>query len=140
MKRWMVVLLLGLVVAIVHLQVFTSSWGERLEPLGLDLWFNIRGPIAPPNDVVVVAMDEQSYGVLGIAMDKAWPRAMHAEILKRLHEFGAKRVVMDILFIGESSDPKADKALSEALKLNPTVLGTDWAIREQSSATGRFTL
>lgn len=140
MKRWIVISLLAVIAAILHLQILFSSWGERFEPLVLDLWFNLRGTIQAPSDVVVVAMDESSYRVLNVPMDQAWPRSLHAELLKRLHEYGAKRVVMDILFLGESSNQAADRSLAEALKLTPTVLGADSGIREVASTAGSFTM
>jgi len=140
MKRLIIVLLLGLVAALIHLQLFFSSWGDKLEPLALDLWFNIRGTVTPPNDVVLVSMDESSYQVLNVPLDKAWPRSLHAELLKRLKNFGVRRVAMDILFIDPSSDPKADQALAEAIKMSPTVIGADEGTVEQANAAGRFSM
>jgi adenylate cyclase len=140
MKRWIVVLLLALVVSLAHMQIFFSSLGERVEPLALDLWFNLRGQVDPPGEVAVVAMDESSYQVLGLPMDQAWPRATHAELVRKLADAGAKRVVMDILFLGDSSDKRADQALAQSMKTVPTVIGADSGVREQGSAAGRYSM
>ena len=117
LKRGLLLFLAAFIVAVLHAQIFSSSWGSRIEPLGLNLWFNLRGPVAPPQDVVIVAMDESSYRVLNVPLDKAWPRDLHVELLKRLHQYGVKRVVMDILFLGEGSDPIIDRNLADAMKL-----------------------
>lgn len=138
MKRWLVAALVALVVSILHLQVFTSSIGERVEPWSLDLWFNLRGIDAPPPDVVLVSMDEASYRVLNIPIDRAWPRSLHAQLLNRLADLGAKRVAMDILFLGESSDPEADKALAAAMKRLPVVIGTEAITKEMGVGGGRY--
>ena len=140
MKRWSLLLLSALVISILHLQVFFSTWGERVEPLALDLWFNFRGAVEPPPDIAVVAMDESSYRVLEVPMDKAWPRSLHAELLKKLKDFGARRIAMDILFLGEGADAKADKELSEAFKLTPTVIAAESATREVATTAGSFTM
>ena len=47
---------------------------------------------------------------------------------------------MDILFLDAGADPNADKQLADALKLSPTVIGVDAAVREEVSAVGRYTL
>lgn len=125
MKRWMVVLIVGFVAAILHVQLLLSSIGDLLEPSGLDLWFNLRGSIEPPRDVVVVSLDEPSYKVLQVPLNEAWPRALHAELLEKLAEYGAKRVAMDIVFVGKGRDPAVDQRLAEAIKKIPTVLGVD---------------
>ena len=109
MKRWLIISLIALVISILHLQLFNSQTGRRVEPWIADLWFNIRGVEAPPPDVAVIAMDESSYRVLDIPLDRAWPRSMHAKLLKRLKELEVKRVLFDIIFEGPSSDPKADE-------------------------------
>ncbi|RIL12556.1 MAG: hypothetical protein DCC75_00210 [Proteobacteria bacterium] len=140
MKRSIIVALLSLVVTLLHLQLFFSAWGYRVEPLALDLWFNMRGTIEAPPEIALVSMDEASYRILEIPMDKAWPRTLHAELLKKLAELGAKRAVMDILFLGPSSDPAADKALAEGIKALPTVIGADSGVREVGSTAGRFTM
>lgn len=138
MKRWMVVGLLSLLASLIHIQVLTSSWGKRAEPWTIDLWFNIRGAVVPPEEVALISMDESSYSILEVPMDQAWPRALHARLINRLADIGVKRVVMDILFLGPSSNPEADQALARAIARVPTILGADSGVREQGTAGGRY--
>jgi adenylate cyclase len=140
MKRLVIIIFAALIVSILHLQVFLSSIGDRVEPWALDFWFNLRGVDTPPEDIAIVAMDESSYSVLKLPMDQAWPRALHAQLIERLKQLGAKKVVFDILFLGPSTNPTADKALSEAFKSMPTVIGTDSIVKEMGGAGGSYAL
>ena len=55
MKRWVVLLALALVASVIHVQIAMSPLGDKVESLALDLWFNIRGNVSSPNNVVIVA-------------------------------------------------------------------------------------
>ncbi len=125
MKRRLKILGLAALVAVAHTGLFRLPWGETLELRFLDLWFNVRGPVAPPENVVIVAMDEESYDHFGISLNQAWPRSLHAKLLRRLAECGAKRVVFDVLFLGDGPDAAADRELAEAMRSVPTVIGAD---------------
>ncbi len=140
MKRWLIVSLISLVVSILHLQLFNSQIGRRVEPWIADVWFNLRGVETPPSDVAVIAMDESSYRVLNIPLDRAWPRSMHAKLLKRLKELEVKRVLFDIIFEGPSSDPIADQELADAFKLSPTVIGTELVSRDMGGSGGSYVI
>src|ERR1043165_5539739 len=125
-------------VALLHTGLFVSPWGEALEMRFLDLWFTVRGPIAPPDDVVVVAMDEDSYGVLGFSPNQAWPRAAHATLLKRLAAAGVRRVVFDVLFVGDGPSAEVDGELAKAMRLVPTIIGADLGdVKERRYDEGR---
>ncbi len=135
--RWLGLLGLSVIITILHLLAYFSIWGERVEPWSSDLWFNLRGAVKPPSDIVMVAMDELSYTNLEIPFNSAWPRALHAKLLNRLADLGARRVVFDVLFLGPS-DPKSDKALADAMKRVPTVIGADFGWREHGTGGGTF--
>jgi adenylate cyclase len=140
MKRILISLIFACIVGTTHLALFTSPWGDRIELVLVDLWFSLRGPIEAPKDVVILSMDEASYKNLEIPMDQAWPRALHAKMLTRLKELGAKRAVMDILFIGPSTNQEADSALEDAIRGIPTVLGVDTGFREQGQGAGKYAI
>jgi CHASE2 domain-containing sensor protein len=106
----------------VHVFLFVGV-GDFLEPWSLEVWFNVRGPQKAPEDVVLIAMDEDSYEELDLPMSEAWPRVIHAELLDRLAAAGAKVVAFDVVFAGPSDDPEGDKDLAEALHGLPTVIG-----------------
>jgi adenylate cyclase len=82
---------------------------------GLDTLFTLRGVRTPPPEVCVVAIDDDSYGVIGRDKSLAWPRALHADLIRTLHREGAKAVAFDVLFLDEGADADADAALATAL-------------------------
>jgi len=72
-----------------------------------------HSPLTPPNDVVLVTIDEQSLATLG---RWPWSRRSHAQLIERLHADGALVIGMDILFAEpQSDDPVADALLAEAV-------------------------
>ncbi|MFQ5960633.1 MAG: CHASE2 domain-containing protein [Candidatus Methylomirabilales bacterium] len=84
-----------------------------LELKGLDLLFLLRGPLRPPNEVVVVAIDEPSFAEISVQWP--WPRSLHARLIEQLKKAGAKVIGFDVLF-AERSEPAEDKALQRAIR------------------------
>ena len=82
---------------------------------GLDQLFQLRGQRVPPDSVLVVAIDNASYGVLERDPTLSWPRARHADLMRVLKAEGAKAVAFDVLFLDASADPEADEAFRSAL-------------------------
>ena len=89
----------------------------------------------PPSDhIVIVAIDEQSLRELG---RWPWSRHLHADLIRKLTEAGAKGVAMDIVFAEPSaSDPTADTALQMALAANGHVVLP--VLSEQTRAGGQL--
>ncbi len=92
-------------------------------PLGLDFernfglsWlFNIRGPIEPPRDVAVVAIDSSTGKKLDLPkMPRDWPRSVHARLLDSLVERGAGVVVFDFNF-AKSKSNNEDQTFAQAI-------------------------
>lgn len=110
---------------IAHGFAASSSIVQSIENSVFDRWIAFRGAVPPPDDVVLVAMDGPSYDQLGLSPTEAWPRAVHAQLLERLKELGAKRVVFDILFVGEGASPAGNDAFEASLKKMPSVLGAE---------------
>lgn len=138
MKKYSFAILAAIIATLLHLVLQVLPVGRQIEPLAVDLWSAMRGQLQPPSSVAVVAMDEQSYELLDVPMNQAWPRRLHAELLKRLKELGAAKVVMDILFMDAGPDKASDGALAQSIRSIPTVLGADVGVREQRSAAGRY--
>lgn len=103
----------GLLGALVFFWPVTSGLERRY---GLDFLFKLRGPVAPPADIVVVAIDDASFIEYGLPLDEAtrWPRELHAELIRALHEGGAGSVSFDVLF-DVPLEPGPDVALELAL-------------------------
>ncbi len=93
-----------------------ARWlGESLLHLGFDVPQMMRNTRATP-EVCIIYMDEQSSTDLG--QGSTWDRKIHAELLRRLKEDGARAVFFDIVFSGARNEPDtpSDIALRDALK------------------------
>jgi adenylate cyclase len=111
------VILIGLVIAAYGLDVLN---GSELDTI--DARFDIRGDRGPPDDVVVVEIDDISFNELG----QAWPfpRSLHAEAIDRLRRGGARVIAYDIQFT-EPTKPREDNALISAVdRAHGVVLAT----------------
>lgn len=125
-------LILGLlVVGAAEFYLLPTGIGERIETNSADFWFQQRGEIEAPLDIAIIALDEASYKALGVPFNQAWPRTLHAQMLRKLKELGAGRVAMDILFLGPGQNPAEDDELAKAMAAIPTVIGADIGERVQ---------
>lgn len=112
-----------------------SITGANYEHALHDALIRFRGPIAAPEDMVVVALDEQSYAAFNLPLDRPIPRAFHGKLLKRLGELGARRVVFDIVFAGQSASPEGDAALADGVGRLPVILAVDHGVQEVAGMT-----
>jgi adenylate cyclase len=88
----------------------------------IDERFGIRGSEGPPEDVVVVGIDDVTFDELG----ERWPfpRSLHGEAVDALSEAGAKVIAYDVQFT-EPTVPREDNALIDAVdRADGVVLAT----------------
>ena len=78
-----------------------AGMGEPLEDV-LRVARNKMSPVAASGDIVVVTIDDESQKQIGAW---PWPRKVHGELIRRLTDAGAKKIVMDVAF--EYSTDKA---------------------------------
>lgn len=82
-------------------------------------WHATWRPVAFPEDVLVIAVDDKTLNRFGRL--RYWSRQRYAQLIHRL-KF-AKAVGLDILFVEpDDHDPKGDRALAEAMKENGRVV------------------
>ena len=109
-----------------HLWDDAGGWQEtRMDPLqalSFDLPFvardrfgSIAGAARPTNEVVMLYADEESARQLQQAPGLPWSRSTHARLLDVLTRDGARAVVFDFVFDGESPD---DPVFAAALARN----------------------
>lgn len=72
--------------------------------------------IEPPGEAVIVRMDRRSHDELGQPWLQPWDRRIHARLVEKMQEFGARAVVFDVLFDQPAADPGEDAALITAAK------------------------
>jgi adenylate cyclase len=88
----------------------------------VDTRFSIRGTQPRPDDIVVVGIDDKTFG----ALQKRWPfpRRIHGALIDRLREDGARVIAYDVQFT-EPTDPRDDNALVRAVeRAHDVVLST----------------
>jgi len=84
----------------------------------LNMLFRLRGSLPPPNDIVIVAVDDASLQEIG---NWPWPRSVMASVLDKITGANPRAVGLDVIY-AESSDPADDKLLTEAIRHNGRVV------------------
>jgi adenylate cyclase len=90
---------------------YAAEWFDRTESDTVDLRFEIRGDQDPPDDLIVVGVDDDTFSDLR----EQWPfpRSMHGRVVDRLRADGAKVIAYDVQFT-EPTEEEEDFALFEA--------------------------
>ncbi len=123
MRRWLKGLVVGLFVGLVGIGIGLSPMGAGFEQgVGLSWLFGLRGPVTPPDDVVVVAMDNRTGEQLGLpTLPRDWPRSIHGRLVDVLTERGASVIVFDVHF-GREKDAADDQQFVDAVERSGRVL------------------
>lgn len=110
--------------------------GKKLIYLSYDLPF-LHRPVARPDDVVCVYMDDEAYKELHRSFIVPWDRELHAQLLERLTKEHAKAVVFDIVFSDPGPDATVDDHFARAMRENgKVVLAADWVPAGSGLAEG----
>jgi adenylate cyclase len=118
---------------------FGDRLGRRLQQMSYDLLFGPR-PVTIPDEAVVVYMDEKSHLELRQPFDKAWSRSLHARLLDRMREDGAKAVVFDVVFADHFTNTVEDLDFARAIKENgKVILAADWVREGEDRKAGAIT-
>lgn len=89
--------------------------GDALVDFSFDAPWAFRKPVVP-DEAVVVYMDEESHAALGQQPRfDLWNRSIHAQLIRKMREYGAKAVVFDVWF-DNTNNPTADRELVEATR------------------------
>lgn len=128
-------LALGVAVALAGvLATLISPWFDLEQNFGLPWLFAYRGPVAAPQDVAIVAIDEESAAMLGVAQSPHdWPRSLHGELVRYLSQAGVRVIAFDITFDTPSPRPEQDRAFADAIATAGNVLVSE-AVRKDTLA------
>jgi diguanylate cyclase (GGDEF)-like protein/PAS domain S-box-containing protein len=109
---WLGKIGLFLLLPVLAFILIRTSWLYRWDLLVYD-WTLAAWARAPADNIVIVAIDEQSLRTLG---RWPWSRRLHARLVRKLSAVDAKAIALDIVF-GEPDaiDPMADAELAAAL-------------------------
>jgi len=92
---------------------FLTNFWEGLQDKASDFFFRLRGAQEISGDIVIVAIDDESFN----SLDVRWPfpRDYYAHLIDNLEKAGVEKIVFDVLFT-DSSDNSADSILAETAK------------------------
>ena len=98
-----------------------------------DIYSCIRGTSPPPDNMVIVGIDEESFSTMELPWP--WPRSVHGKLIKALKNSGARGIIMDIIF-SDPSNPQEDRAMAEAIReQGKVVLAADIEITKTEKFT-----
>ncbi|MEO1622285.1 MAG: serine/threonine-protein kinase [Cyanobacteria bacterium J06632_3] len=116
-----------------------NLWERQVQ----SLFFEVRGPVDAPENIVILAIDDESlsqgqhyreeperYEVLKPIGSWPWQRQAYGLVIDKLMQAGADAVAVDVLFTAESSyGPADDDALTEVLSRygDSIVLAADYS-------------
>ncbi len=115
--RW--VLPAVLLLLAVCLQWQAPGWTDKLEAWTVDARFQLRGAEQPGQPVMIVALDEASFQMLGDLNGeniRTWPRARWADLVNKLAVGRPRLIVLDVVFDTPGWDAGGDQALAEAIQ------------------------
>jgi adenylate cyclase len=134
--RLVLLLGIGLASAALSLGAYASNLMRETELDSLDMRFDIRGENDPPEDIVVVAIDDVTFQDLQLR--HPFPRDVHADLIDKLREAGVKVIAYDVQFTEPSENPAEDNALIRASRRagNAVFATTEVNERGQSAVFG----
>ena len=108
---------LTMVIALSAVLLASTPFGRWLEEdIGLAWLFKLRGTQPAPADVVVVSIDQSSSRALNLPnKPRKWPRALHGDLVDRLHMLGASAIAFDIIF-EETREPTDNARFAQAMR------------------------
>ena len=115
-------LLLGTVAILLVVQIAALLPGvttpiERIEYSARDVLMRLRGAQNPSGDIVIVAIDDDSFNWTGYQWP--WPRSYLAEIVDQVNKGGGKVVGVDIFLFEQDPQSANDEAFSSSLGKSP---------------------
>jgi adenylate cyclase len=118
-RREVAILIVVLVAAGLAGLAYATHLMRALELQSVDARFSARGTQPRPENIVVVQIDERTFGELGLRWP--FPRSLHARVIDRLHDAGAAAIGFDVQFT-EQTTPRQDGALLGAVERAPGIV------------------
>lgn len=108
---------IGLTLLMVFFTIISSelSFIQNIERSTYDYRMaEIVGSQDPLDDIVIIAIDDQSYEAMNLAFP--WPRRWYKRLIENLNRAGARLILFDIQFDAPSKDAKDDSIFAAAVK------------------------
>ncbi len=140
-KRALAALALAVVTVFLGLALLDSGsdqpgWQTRASFDLLHKWLGRRSEALSKSPVVIVYLDLDSFTAVQLNPGEPWPRRLHAQLVKRLSDAGARAVVFDIVFSDAGPDAAGDSEFAEAIRASGNVILAGEFNDNQSYLTG----
>ncbi len=100
------------------LVVIVTWFAPSLSAASLNLLFRLRGELKTPDDIVILAIDDQSLQRIG---HWPWPRSVMAGALDQLSQAQAGSIGLDVVY-AEPTTVEEDRRLAEAIERSGRVV------------------
>ncbi|MCH7224979.1 CHASE2 domain-containing protein [Haloferula sp. A504] len=137
LKRLGATLLIGALASTMGVLLLDRGPGLGLQRLSYDLPFRFTES-EPPDELVLVYLDEATYTDLDQPLSQPLDRRFHAELTKRLTAVGARTIVFDILF--HDSRPEEDEPFARAIEAHGRVVLAGERMRSRGGSSDRDSL
>jgi len=118
--------LLSVAIGLVGAVLCLTPLGETLEEEGGLAWlFALRGETAPPQDIVIISVDQTSADFFKLADDPTdWPREYYAQLIDQINQQHPTLIALNIFF-GKPINAITDQQLATAIaRDNNVILGS----------------
>lgn len=120
-KQVFIVLMLTSLGGLLYCTSFGASSNIQIERL----FFSLRGPISPPKDVIIVAIDDRSYKELDASTSYPLPRKYLATGIESIVDSNPRVLFADLKFPDDRVyDADSDRRIVDALTRAPTTIWT----------------
>ena len=127
-------LLISMVTVVGCLSSPVGRWADQRIMSAL---FATRGTRPVPNDVVIAALDDESYTALHVPPRLPFPRKYAAAVFEKIMLAHPRVVIMDLEFSEETSDPEADERIVNAIGSGPVTIFSGLTISGFKSSSSK---
>src|SRR5687768_16821296 len=111
--RTVLILGVGILLTALGILAYATDALEQIELDTIDARFSIRDEDPPPDDLVVVKIDDVTFDTL--EMRWPFPRSLHGKVIDQIVADKPKAIGYDVQFSEASEDFESDLALAEAV-------------------------
>ncbi|MBE0669400.1 MAG: adenylate/guanylate cyclase domain-containing protein [Anaerolineales bacterium] len=138
-----VILLLGTLTLLLLVQIAglfpnVTTPFEQMEYSARDLLMRLRGEETPSDDIVIVAIDDESFNWTGFQWP--WPRSYFAEIVDQINAGGGKVIGVDIFLFEPDQNVENDQLFADALGRSNSAVNVLQILKRGDEQFTTFTL
>lgn len=120
--------------------IWPTPIGVFTDQLLIRQLYAFRGKLSPPKDVVLVAIDDESFGQLKASPRWPFPRKHLAAAVERLVDAAPKIIILDLTAVLEENDPASDSRLVAAMQRGKVTIGQGWTSASEEDKVQEFVM